>query len=213
MKKLSLILAVLIMAMSFNACTKDDFSENYRDPSKISTTTLDKQFAGLLYTNREYVLPAYWNYYVVLRSTLNHYTQAGGWINTDNQYSPGAAAISDRWTNFYSFLAQYREMEKINNSLSTAEQTNYRIFMVAGTIYLYDHLQKVVDLHGDIPFLEAAKLSQNGGDYILSLPKYDSAKSIYTKMLDDLKAISEELNTIDVPSGIFDCHEKTGFCK
>lgn len=43
MKKLSLILAVLITAMSFNACSKDDFSENYTNPSKVSTTTLDKQ--------------------------------------------------------------------------------------------------------------------------------------------------------------------------
>jgi hypothetical protein len=146
-----------------------------------------------------------------LRSTLNHYTQAVGWINTDNQYSPGAAAISDRWTNFYSFLAQYREMEKINNSLSVPEQTNYRIFMVAGTIYLYDHLQKVVDLHGDIPFSEAAKLSQNNGDYAQSLPKYDSAKSIYTKMLDDLKAISEELNTINIPPGILTILKKQDF--
>lgn len=211
MKKISLILAVFITAIAFNACTKDDFSENYKDPSKISTTTLDKQFAGLLYTNREYVIPAYWNYFVVLRSTLNHYTQAGGWVNSDNQYTPGAAAISGRWDNFYSFLAQYREMEKINNTLSPAEQANYRIFMVAGTVYLYDHLQKVVDLHGDIPFLEAGKLSQNGGDYSVSLPKYDTAKTIYTKMLDDLKAISEELNTIKVPSGILIAMKKQDF--
>ncbi|MDD5149207.1 MAG: SusD/RagB family nutrient-binding outer membrane lipoprotein [Flavobacterium sp.] len=211
MKKLSLILAVLISAMSFDACTKDDFSENYSDPSKISTTTLDKQFAGLLYTNREYVLPAYWNYYVVLRSTLNHYTQAVGWVNADNQYSPGAAAISDRWTNFYSFLAQYREMEKINATLTPAEQANYKVFMDAGTIYLYDHLQKVVDLHGDIPFLEAGKLNQNGGNYSASLAKYDSAKEIYTKMLDDLKAISEELNSINVSSGVLTVFKKQDF--
>lgn len=211
MRKLSLILIVLLTAMSFNACSKDDFSENYTNPSKVSTTTLDKQFAGLLYTNREYVLPAYWNYYVVLRSTLNHYTQAVGWVNTDNQYAPGAAAINDRWTNFYSFLSQYREMEKINNTLSPAEQANFRIFMVAGTIYLYDHLQKVVDLHGDIPFSEAGKLSINNGDYIGSLPKYDPAKEIYTKMLDDLKAFSEELNTINVPTGIATALKKQDF--
>lgn len=211
MRKLSIIIAVLVSAMSFNACSESDFSENYTDPSKVSKSTLEKQFAGLLYTNREYVLPAYWNYYVVLRSTLNHYTQAVGWVNTDNQYAPGAAAINDRWTNFYSFLAQYREMEKINNTLSPTEQANYRIFMISGTIYLYDHLQKVVDLHGDIPFLEAGRLSINSGDYIGSLPKYDTAKSIYTKMLDDLKSISEELNTIAVPQGVQTAFTKQDF--
>lgn len=211
MKKLSLILAVLIMAIAFNACTKDDFSENYADPSKISTTTLDKQFAGLLYTNREYVLPAYWNYFVVMRTTLTRYTQAVGWVNEDNQYVPGEAGISARWNNFYAFLAQYREMEKINDALSSEEQSNYRIFMIAGTIYLYDHLQKEVDLHGAIPFSEAGKLSQNGGDYIASLPSYDTAESIYTKMLDDLKGIADELNTISVNDGILTALKKQDF--
>ncbi|MFC5683698.1 SusD/RagB family nutrient-binding outer membrane lipoprotein [Flavobacterium sp. MAHUQ-51] len=211
MRKVSIILGVLVAAMSFNACTKEDFSENYANPSKVSTTTLDKQFAGLLYSNREYVLPAYWNYYVVLRSTLNHYTQAVGWVNSDNQYVPGAAAITDRWINFYSFLTQYREMEKINNTLSDTEKANYKIFMIAGKIYLYDHLQKVVDLHGDIPFTEAGMLSTNNGDYIGSLPKYDTAKSIYTKMMDDLKSISEELNTMSVPTGIQTAFKKQDF--
>jgi hypothetical protein len=211
MKKLLLILTVLLTVLAFNACTKDDFSENYTNPSKVATTTLDKQFAGLLYTNREYVLPAYWNYYVAMRTTMAHYTQAVGWVNQDNQYVPGEPASKARWDNFYALLAQYREMEKINTSLSAVEQSNYRIFMIAGTIYLYDNLQKEVDLHGDIPFSEASKLGQNGGDYIASLPKYDSQKSIYTKMLDDLKIFSDELNSISVPSGIITALKKQDF--
>lgn len=211
MKKLSLILTILIMGIVLNACSKDDFSENYADPAKISTTTLDKQFAGLLYTNRNYVLPAYWNYFVVMRTTLTRYTQAVGWVNDDNQYVPGEAGISNRWSDFYAFLTQYREMEKINDALSPVEQSNYRIFMIAGTIYLYDHLQKVVDLHGDIPFSEASKLSQNGGDYIASLPSYDSAESIYTKMLDDLKEFANELNTITVNEGVLTALKKQDF--
>lgn len=67
---------------------------------------------------------------------------------------------------------------------------------------MYDALQKVVDLHGDVPFTEAGKIIANGGDYKASLPKYDKAEDIYTKMLDDLKAFADELNSMTVSSGI-----------
>jgi tetratricopeptide (TPR) repeat protein len=152
------------------------------------------------------VLPAYWNYFVVLRTTVNRYSQAVGWINSTAQYVPGAASINDRWNNYYNFLAQYRELEKIYATMSTSDKALRRIYMITSTIYLYDHTQKVVDLHGDIPFSEAGKLSANGGDYAVSLPKYDKAEDIYTKMLDDLKAFADELNSITITPAI-----QTGF--
>jgi tetratricopeptide (TPR) repeat protein len=197
MKKILFILATGL-AVVFTACTKSDFKDSYADPSKISVTSAEKQFSGFLASNRWYVLPDYWNYFVVLRTTVNRYIQAVGWVNSSNQYVPGAAGIKDRWDNYYNFLAQYRELENIHNKLPAEDQTDRRIYMIAATIYFYDHTQKVVDLHGDIPWSEAGKLSANGGDYGNSLPKYDNADAIYTKMLDDLKAFADELNTITV---------------
>ncbi len=201
MKKLLLII-VVFAAMALQSCSNTDFRENYADPSKVSTSTIEKQFSGLLYTNREYVLPAYWNYFVVMRTTLTHYTQAVGWINSSNQYVPGEAGISARWDNYYDFLVQYRELEKIYESLSPVEQAEYKIYMLTAAIYFYDHTQRVVDLHGDIPFSAAGRLSQNGGDYINSLPSYDSATSIYTTMLDELGEIANDLNGISVSPAI-----------
>ena len=200
MKKLSLITAVMLL--SFTACVQEDFEESYANPAKISTSSVEKQFVGFLTANREYVVPSYWNYFVVLRTTVNRYTQAVGWVNSSSQYVPGAGLVGNRWDNYYSFLAQYREFEKIFSRLSADDQGAKRIFMIAATIYLYDHTQKVVDLHGDIPFSEAGMLSANGGDYGASLPKYDKAEDIYTKMLDDLKAFANELNSITVQSAI-----------
>jgi hypothetical protein len=204
MKKI--VIMITVLALAFSSCTKSDFKESYADPSKISTTSVEKQFTGFLATNREYVLPSYWNYFVVLRTTLTRYTQAVGWVNANNQYVPGAAGINDRWNNYYNFLAQFREFENVFAKLSADDQADRRIYMIAATIYFYDHTQKVVDLHGDIPWSEAGKLSANGGDYANSLPKYDNAEAIYTKMLDDLKGFADELNTIAVSSAI-----QTGF--
>lgn len=205
MKKILIVLAITL-GLGYTACKKADFEESYTDPSKISKTTVEKSYSGFLASNRWYVLPDYWNYFVVLRTTLTHYTQAVGWVNSSNQYVPGYAGIDSRWENYYDFLAQFREMQKVFSELSTEDQNDRKIYMITAKIYLYDHTQKVVDLHGDIPWSEAGKLSANGGDYNKSLPKYDSAEDIYTKMLDDLKLISDDLNTITIKSGI-----STGF--
>ena len=60
----------------------------------------------------------------------------------------------------------------------------------------------MVDLHGDVPFSEAGRLSQNGGDYGKSYPKYDKAEDLYKKMLDDLKSYADELSTLTIKTGI-----------
>ena len=200
MKKIFLILISAMLVVS--ACNTTDFEEAYPDPSKINVSTVEKQFSGMIYTNREYVVPSYWNYFVVYRITANRYTQATGWVNATNQYVPGGGAVNDRWGNFYNFVSQYRQMENIYNALPDAEKADRRIYMIAATIYMYDALQKVVDLHGDVPWSEAGKIIANGGDYKASLPKYDKAEDIYTKMLDDLKAFADEMNTMTVSSGI-----------
>lgn len=205
MKKIVYLL-IAALALGATACKKKDFSDAYADPSKISTTSVEKQFTGFLASNRWYVLPDYWNYFVVLRTTINHYVQAVGWVNSPNQYVPGGAAITDRWNSYYNFLAQYRVLQNVLATLPADDQQDRRIYQIASSIYLYDHTQKVVDLHGDIPFTEAGKLSENGGDYTRSMPKYDAAEAIYTKMLDDLKAFADELNALVVKPAIL-----TGF--
>lgn len=204
MKKIIIILAAL--TVGFTACKKKDFSDSYADPSKISVSTVEKQYAGFLQSNWSYVVPDYWNYFVVLRTTITHYTQAVGFVNATNQYVPGEAGIGSRWSNYYNFLAQYRELEKIYANLSDADKALYRVYMITAAVYFYDHTQKVVDLHGDIPWSKAGMLSANGGDYTKSLPAYDGAEAIYTKMLDDLKAFSDELSTLTVSAGV-----QTGF--
>ena len=204
-----LLVTVAVVTIGFTACKKKDFSDAYADPGKISTSSVDKQFAGTLvsrmWSNSDkgqhgYVVPSYWNYFVILRTTLLHYTQAVGWENYDNQYVPGAAGVGDNWKDYYYFLAQYRELEKIYAKLSTTDQADNRIYMIAATIFLYDQTQKMVDVHGDIPFSEAGMLSINGGNYSSSSAKYDDAASIYTTMLDGLKGFADELNTISVPA-------------
>jgi tetratricopeptide (TPR) repeat protein len=201
MKKI-LFISSLAAVLAVSSCKKADFANSYTDPSKIAVSSVEKQFAGFVNSNLGYVMPGYWNYFVVQRITNNRYTQSVGWSNATGQYIPGGGAVSDHWNAYYTFLSQYKELVKINKALSAADQADRRIFMIAATIYFYDYTQKMVDVHGDIPWSAAGMLSANGGDYLSSLPKYDKAQDIYTKMLDDLKAFSTELNTLTVPAAI-----------
>jgi Starch-binding associating with outer membrane len=198
---LSLTISIVVLA-----CSNQDFEQSYPDPAKIKNTTVEKQYTGFLKSNVEYVVPNYWNYFVVLSPTANRYTQAVGWINATQQYVPGGGLINDRWGMYYAFLSQFRELENVFGKLSQDDQNLRRIYLITAAIYLYDETQKVIDLHGDIPFLEAGKIGTNGGDYLKSTTQFDKADVLYSKMLDDLKGFSAELNSISVPKGI-----QTGF--
>lgn len=210
MKKILIIIVVGLFAQ-LTACKKSDFADDYADPSKLANGVLERQYAGFLRASRAYVLPDYWNYFVILRTTINRYIQTTGYANTTGQYVPGASSIDSRWTYFYTLLAQYREIQLILSKLPEQEQIEKRVFELTATIYLYDQLQKVVDLHGDIPFSTAGFMHANGGDYNKSAASYDSAEDIYTKMLDDLKAFADELNSLTLISSVESEFKKQDF--
>ena len=200
MRKL-LYISLTTAAVFFSSCSKDDFADAYTNPSTVETTTVPKQFAGFMKINFEDVIPSYWNYYTVLKSTSLSYTQAHGFVNSSGRYVSGAAPVN-RWDRFYKFMAQYRELEKVMASLPAATQTENRIYTITSTIYLYDHTQKMIDNYGDIPFSQAGKISLTGGNYGAALAKYDNQTELYTLMLDQLKAFSAELNSITLSAGV-----------
>ncbi|MEO8413899.1 MAG: SusD/RagB family nutrient-binding outer membrane lipoprotein [Ginsengibacter sp.] len=201
MKKIFLIIAIVGVA-GLSSCTKKQLADDYTDPSKVSSTTVEKQFAGFLSANLGYAMYQYWNYFVVLQNTMLPWTQTVGIINSPGRYVPGAAAIDTRWSNYYASMAQYKELLRLYSTLSTADQADKRIYIIAATIYFYDQTQKTVDLYGSIPWSNAGLLGTNGGDYVKSTPTYDDPSTIYTTMLDDLKGFSDELNTISLKTGV-----------
>jgi len=202
MKKI--ILSGLILMLFATACTKKQFSDAYTNPTKLAETTVDRQFAGVLASELNYVMYHYWDYFVVYQNTVIPWSQTAVTLNSNGRYIPGAAAVSDFWNNYYNLVAQYKDLLKVYGSLSTADQASNKIYIIAATIFYYDYTQKAVDLWGDIPWSGAGLLGTKGGDYQLATAdaKYDDAATIYTKMLDDLKGYADELKSITVPTGI-----------
>lgn len=201
MKKIFLIIAIA-SAAGFSSCTKKQFADTYADPAKVSSTTLENQYAGFLAANLGYSMYQYWNYFVVLQNTMLPWTQVDGYVNTPGRYIPGAAAISAKWSNYYAFLAQYKEFLRLYNALSPDDQAAKKIYYITATIYYYDQTEKMVDIFGSIPWSDAGLLGTNGGNYAKSEPKYDDAATIYTTMLDNLKGFSDDLNSITVSPAV-----------
>lgn len=184
------------------SCQKSDFDDFYRDPSKVTEVSVERQFTGMIYSYRQLIVPDYRNLFVTLRPTIFRYLHIAGWFNEGNHLLPGGAAIEDRWSRYYEGLAQFRELETTYNASVAVEQEEKRIFLLAAKILFYDQTQQTVDLHGDIPWSQAGMLSTNNSDYQSSYPAYDRGPDIYTKMLDDLKEISAELQTIVLSDAI-----------
>lgn len=200
MKKISsFILAGLLLVTA--ACEESEFTERYADPAKIAETSVEKQYTGIMYTNRSWVLPGYGNYFVTLRTSINRYTQSVGWPFESGNYVPGSAGAQDLWFNYYNTLAQFRELERVYASRPAAEQNDKKVFLITAKVYLYDYTQRIVDIFGAIPFTEAGMLSENNGNYAASTAKFDSPESIYTLMLDDLKTIAAELDAVPLNPG------------
>lgn len=201
MKKYFLVLGLCAASLTtIISCKKDSFGDYYKNPGKVSESTPEKLFTGMIYEFRALIIPTYGNYFITLRPTINLYIQNLGSVNQANQLVPGSAATEERWNKYYAGLAQYKEFVRLYDELSEEDKLQKKVMALTAKIIFYDQTQQMVDLVGDIPWTEAGMLMGNKSDYTISYPKYDKSSDIYKTMLDDLKSISTELKDVAIPN-------------
>ncbi len=191
-KILSFLAAYLLILISCD----NKIEDNFVDPSKTTNTSIEYLMSGTIERSKDYFMPYYLRHFVFTNNSIGIYCQSKGWINGLNQYIPGSGA-TDRWNNYYNMMRQYREFEL---KMVQEENNDKRIFLLASRIFFYDQTQQMVDMWGDIPWSDAGRIKENSGNINASKPKFDSAEDIYIAILDDLKSIADELNSISVPS-------------
>lgn len=192
MKHIASIVAGCTALLGLAACSDSDFTERYEDPSKTTTVTCEKLMTGVFKTADDYTSPRYYRLWTFDNGLIGRYAQTVGFTNGDGRYVAGDSYINDRWDNFYKVLAQYRVLEKTFDELPAEEQADYEVFKLLSRIHLYDHMQQLIDMWGDIPYSEAGYLGITG-DVQGSYPHYDKATVLYQTMLDDLKAVNTRL--------------------
>ncbi|MDR3127699.1 MAG: SusD/RagB family nutrient-binding outer membrane lipoprotein [Tannerellaceae bacterium] len=178
----------------FTNCSDADFSDKYADPSKTSEVSCEKLMTGMFYAGKTYTTPEYWRVFTFDVQFLGRCAQTVGFINEKGRYAGGGETyFNDRWTHFYYTLAQYRLLEHTFNNLPEEKKADYEIFVVLSQIFLYEQLQEIIDLFGDVPFHEAGYLALTG-DIKTAYPSYEKAEDLYEMMLDDLADINDKLD-------------------
>lgn len=202
MKKIFNIILGCMALLMVGACSDSQFDVNYANPAKTSVASCDRLMTGVFYTGRNYAMCAYARLFELDTEFLGHAAQLFGFLNTkDHAYAGiGADYNNVRWQNFYNMLIQYNQLKNIYNGLTDTEKAENKMYLDCATVYLYEQLEEMVDLWGDVPFSKAGTLSLTF-DMTSCKPAYDKATDLYTTMLTDLKTIATELPNMTKPTG------------
>lgn len=193
MKHLFLAIVTAIALLTLSSCSKSDFSDRYADPSKTSNVLCDKLMTGVFFTGKAYTTPEYWRVFTFDYSFLGRCAQTVGFVNSTGRYGGlGESYFNDRWTHFYYTLAQYRLLEYTYNNLLEVSKPDYEITLLLSQIFIYEQLQEIIDLFGDVPFSQAGTLAMTG-NVKTARPAYDKAEALYEKMLNDLGVVNTKL--------------------
>lgn len=219
MKKLSYILILALVAtFSFTSCSDDAFDSKYTDPKKTSTVTCDKLMTGvLLEATTSYVrygMAAYWRLFTFDTQFLGRLCDVYGYTGSRSAYEGLAPSYNNnRWNTFYRMLAQLKLLEYTYNNEDEVNQAKDKVFLYCSKIWVYDQLQQMVDLWGNVPYSEACTV-QITGDVASGYAPYDKAEDLYTMMMDDLLTIASELGSMTLDSDVKNKLAKQDFvCK
>ena len=219
MKKLSYILLTgLVAAASFTSCSDDSFESKYGDPQKTNTVTCDKLLSGVLFeattSNVRYGMAAYWRLFTFDTQFLGRLCDVYGYTGGKDAYRGLADSYSNnRWNTFYRMLTQYYLMKYTYENEDEASKAKDKVFLDCATIWVYDQLQQMVDLWGDVPYSEACTV-QLTSNISTGYPKYDEAETLYTMMMDDLLVIAKELKSMTLDADVATAFGKQDFvCK
>lgn len=198
MKKIiSNVIVCLMFVIAFNACSDSEFDKHFKDSEKTQVVTIEKLMSGTFESSNRYTMPWYWRYYTFEIPQTGRYTQIMGFINSnEGAYLPRDSYNNDRWSDFYKSLSQFRLLEYTWENMMEPFKSENEIFKHITQIFIYDHLQQIIDCFGDIPYHKAGYLGLTL-DIEGSKPSYDSAEELYRLMLTDLKSINQYL--IDNP--------------
>lgn len=188
-----------VLTGMLSACSEEDFSSKYADPSKTTEVTCEKMMTGILYQGASYTFKSYYEIFYYDRNGVSRYSQTLGFINSSDRYQLPYAGINDRWGNYYNLLSQYRLLEKTYKNLPDVSKSDYLPFVLISKAFMLDHLSQMADVFGDVPYSAAGTLGISN-DVTTSRPSYDSASDVYQSVLDGLKECNDQLASATLTS-------------
>ncbi len=179
---LKLLTFIIPVSFVFYSCTKD-FEDINTDPTAITIASNGSLFNGII---QSLVLTGNEQFYIN-NEILYKQTQLAALTKEEwGNYTLGTESM---WSNYYKTLPSVRELENRFELIDTiAEITNMKAML---KIVLAYKTFKMTDIFGDMPFFDAGYGFQ---DLDLLRPKYDSQKSIYKYLLEELQWCDENID-------------------
>ncbi|MCM5661373.1 SusD/RagB family nutrient-binding outer membrane lipoprotein [Galbibacter mesophilus] len=192
MRSIKYILTGLALAGSLFACT-EDFEEINTDPYNATTAPIEGIMAGVQYF--EFAEPRFltWRGNLIYSSQFANqfsYNYQGSWFGAD------AYQNNQGWTNGM-FDNSYKKVTlNARNLLKSYTEIGDENGIAVTRIMMSWFYQKMTDIFGDVPYSELT-----GENLILENPKpvYDSQKSIYMGIMEDLKAQMDAIGNSTTP--------------
>jgi hypothetical protein len=171
----------------FYNCSEEDFSEKYRDPSKVTSATVEQFFTGILEEANEFLRLGYGRFFV-------HDPAFGIWAQTwgarpdDDMYESSQMQVSGGYERYLNVLTQYKVFKReVENS---ADPSVYEAYELCGRAVMLHVLFQNLDEFGKLPFEEVGIFALTGE---IVLPHLDDTKMLYQKILDELDEINTKL--------------------
>jgi hypothetical protein len=190
MKKISiLLLAISTVLFTFNSCAEEDFTDKYLNPEKVTTTSVDKLFTGVLEKAGDFLRIGYGRF-MVHDQGIGKLAQSWGVRLDDELYNDGLY-MYETWGRYIGTATQYKVLKK---EYETVGDESLKAYELCGRAVMYQTMLQALDEFGKLPYSEVG-LYLNSGEMVYA--HLDDPKELYELILDDLAVINRELPTDD----------------
>ncbi|MDR1581743.1 MAG: SusD/RagB family nutrient-binding outer membrane lipoprotein [Prevotellaceae bacterium] len=193
MKKISiLLLAASAILFTLNSCTEEDYTDRYLNPEKVTTTSVDKLFTGVLIKAEDFLKIGYGRF-MLHDQGVGKLAQAWGVRLDDELYNDGLYMYTS-WERYINTATQYKVLKKEYEAVGDESLKAYEL---CGRVVMYHTMLQALDEFGKLPYSEVGLYLATGE---MVYAKLDETKDLYQLILDDLGAVNTELQGL--PDGV-----------
>tara|TARA_R110002020_G_scaffold97708_1_gene233121 strand:- start:38695 stop:40146 length:1452 start_codon:yes stop_codon:yes gene_type:complete len=160
---------LFILALSLGVLSCSDVEDLQDDPNRATEVSPE-----LLLTNIE--VSAFNNVSLSAALASRHLAYTNG-VNQSQYYN---------WQR--SGFENYDNLKQVDKMVEEAIRTESEVYQILATFFDSYFIVSLTEVFGDVPYTEAAKADEG-----LYAPVYDTQKSIYLKVLNDLQNASQQL--------------------
>jgi hypothetical protein len=187
MKKIFiLLLAVSTVLFTLNSCTEEDYTDKYLNPEKVTTTSVDKLFTGVLEKAGDFLRIGYGRF-MLHDQGVGKLAQAWGVRLDDELYNDGLY-MYESWGRYIGVATQYKVLK---SEYEKSEDASMKAYELCGRAVMYQTMLQALDEFGKLPYSEVGLYPATGEMVFAHL---DDTKGLYELIMDDLGAINSELS-------------------